>query len=109
MKCAMSLTSNLGQEDTYPFLRIPAFNELNEVFQSVFGDDIKFAILKFLCGKKAASVREIARGVGMSHKNVLKYLEFLASKDVVEIAYQTPHVKLYRLSRRAAILERVLE
>ena len=105
----LSLGRNVDLNEVYPFLRIPAFNELNEHFQNVFGDDIKFAILRFLCHRKAASVREIARGVGMSHKNVLKYLDFLASKEVVEIAYQTPHVKLYRLSRRAAILERVLE
>ena len=105
----MSIEGKVDQEELYPFLRIPAFNELNDLFQNVFGDDIRFAILKFLCGKKAASVREISRGVGMSHKNVLKYLDYLASKEVVEIAYQTPHVKLYRLARRASILERVLE
>lgn len=103
--------SSVGELEDHQFdalLRNGGFHEILSIGAAVFGEDVKYSIIKFLCSRKAASVREIARNVGMSHKNLLKYLDFLERRGVVSVVYSGPNIRLYSLSERASILARLL-
>ena len=80
--------------------------ELCKLYAILFKDDIKYMILKFLSSKDVASIREISRNVGMSHKNLAKYLDFLVRNDALEVVYSSPTIKLYKLSQRGSIFKK---
>ncbi|MCS7141122.1 MAG: ArsR family transcriptional regulator [Candidatus Nitrosocaldus sp.] len=76
------------------------------IFSTIYSEDVVFNILAYLCKKKQGSTREIARYVGISHKNLAKYLEILVEKGMVEIAYDKPNLRVYRLRDDISILKR---
>jgi predicted transcriptional regulator len=79
-----------------------------DLIRIIWGDGINYLILKFLCNTEVASIRETARHVGMSHKNLIKYLDSLVKKDVIEVSYSSTNIRLYRISKRAGILRKML-
>jgi len=83
--------------------------ELCKLYAILFKDDMKYMILKFLSSKDVASIREIAKNVGMSHKNLAKYLDFLVNKGFLEVVYSGPNIKLYKLSQKALIFKKFLK
>jgi len=50
---------------------------LFKLFSHLYCEDIKFMILEALSVREGASMRELARIVGIHHKNLSKYLEEL--------------------------------
>ncbi|MCP8308307.1 MAG: winged helix-turn-helix transcriptional regulator [archaeon] len=83
--------------------------ELSDLHEKIFRDNTKFLILKFLSHRDCASIREIARNVGMSHKNLSKYLDFLVDNGALEVVYTSPNIKLYKLSQKASIFKKFLK
>jgi|GEM_PF-3103354 len=89
--------------------RILSGNDFQEAFRILliaYSDDIKFQILKHLCEKEVASMREIAKNVGISPKNVTKYLDQLQLKGIVEVVYSRSNIKLYRLTEEASLIKK---
>ncbi|MEM3404495.1 MAG: winged helix-turn-helix domain-containing protein [Nitrososphaeria archaeon] len=88
---------------------ISSGNDFQEAFRILimaYSDDIKFQILKCLCEKEVASMREIARCVGISPKNITKYLDQLQLKGIVEVAYSRSNIKLYKITEEASLIKR---
>ncbi len=103
----MVLAGELEDPSLEALLKNRYFHEFMGVYVSIFGDDVRYSIIKFLCTRRSASGREIARNVGMSHKNVAKYLEDMTKKGVLEVSYEGHNIRLYVISPRAAILEKL--
>jgi len=80
-----------------------------KIFSEIYGGDVKFLALMYLCNNGAASIREIARYVGISHKNLSLHLDYLASKGAVEVVYSKPNLKLYRASAKLSSLENLFK
>ena len=72
--------------------------EMFAFFEIVFKTDIRFKIIVELSNREAACLREISRNVGISHKNLAKYLETLEQKGVVETYPVGVRNKVYRLA-----------
>ena len=87
-------------------LKSSEISDLSMLYKIIFGDDVRFLTLNFLCNKDCASIREIARNVGISHKNLVKYLDFLVDKGALEVVYSSLNIKLYKLSQKASILRK---
>jgi len=79
-----------------------------EVFLKMYADDVDLLTVVFLCRREVASLREIARHVGMSHKNLATHLDRLVSKGIVELTYEKPNLKLYRLAAKASVIKPLL-
>jgi len=67
-------------------------------FVTVFQADVRFKIVATLSNREAAGLREIARKVGISHKNLVKYLQTLEEKGIIETYPIGIRNKVYRLS-----------
>jgi predicted transcriptional regulator len=83
--------------------------DLFRLYEKIFGNDIRFLILKFLSNRDCASIREIARNVGMSHKNLVKYLDHLVDSDALEVVYTSSNIKLYKLSQNSSMLKKLFK
>lgn len=83
--------------------------ELFNIFRNVFGTDIKFLVILYLCKVEVASIRNIAKHVNISHKNLAHHLDYLESKGVVEIVYNARNLKLYRLSRNLNMFKTMIK
>jgi len=83
-------------------------NMLVEFLKQTYKDNVKFRIIVELCKIEGASLRELARKVGISHSNLAKHLDFLVEKGVVEYFYASPRVKVYRLSKKYQKLRDIL-
>ena len=79
-----------------------------DFLKQIYKDNIKFKIICELCKIEGASLRELARKVGISHSNLSKHLDFLVRKGVVEYFYASPRVKVYRLSKKYEQLKNLL-
>jgi len=90
-------------------LKSSEISDLSRLCKTIFGDDMRFLTLKFLCNRDCASIREIAKNVGMSHKNLVKYLDFLVNKGALEVVYSSSNIRLYKLSQKASILKKFLK
>jgi DNA-binding HxlR family transcriptional regulator len=77
---------------------------LFKLFSSVYCEDVKFRILEALSVREGTSLRQLARVVGIHHKNLSKYLEELSRKGVVESFEINPRMWVYRLSRECEFL-----
>ena len=76
------------------------------MFELIFHDDVRFRVLRALSCREAAGLRELARLVGIHHKNLRKYLDDLISKGIVDSFKVNPVVKAYRLSDRYRFLKK---
>lgn len=65
----------------------------------VFDQDIKFRIIIALAKREALTLRELARNVGISPKNLYKYLAELNDKGIITYIEVSPRIKVYTLSR----------
>ena len=83
-------------------------NDLFANFSEIFGRDIRFLVLKFLSSKEVASIREISRKVGMSPKNLSKYLDHLTDKGVIEVVYRGKNIRLYRIAQKGEVIKRFI-
>ena len=83
--------------------------EIMELFETLFRNDIKFRILSVLSNREGACLREIARNVGISHKNLVKYLDTLSQKGIVEVYPVGIRYKVYRLSPKYDFVRQVLK
>jgi len=77
---------------------------LFKLFSSVYCEDVKFMILEALSVREGTSMRELARTVGIHHKNLSKYLEELSGKGALESFEVNPRMRVYRLSRECEFL-----
>jgi DNA-binding IclR family transcriptional regulator len=80
-----------------------------ELFSMIYCHDVKFLVIRALSEKDLASLREIARRAGVSPKTASKYVEELVSKGIVEVLYDEPNIKLYRLSEKAILFKKFFE
>ncbi|GBF09366.1 hypothetical protein apy_10910 [Aeropyrum pernix] len=65
----------------------------------MYQNDAKIRILLYLADlERPASIRKIARNVGMSHKNVIKHLDELKNVGLVEVAYKQSNLTLYKIT-----------
>ena len=80
-----------------------------QIFSQIYSEDVKFRTILFLCKNNAASIRQIARHVGISHKNLAAYLDYLESKGIAKVLYNKPNMKLYGLSDKASLLRNLLK
>jgi DNA-binding transcriptional ArsR family regulator len=78
-------------------------------FEIVFKDDVRFKIITILLHREGACLRELARNVGMSHKNLAKYLEVLVGKGVVDLIPVGIRDKIYRLNPNYVFLREVMQ
>lgn len=46
------------------------------------------------------SIRKLARCVGMAPKNMARYVEELRSRGIIECVYESPKLRLYKISPR---------
>lgn len=60
-------------------------------------NDINFRIVVALSQREGLGLRELARTVGMSPKNLYKYLEELSEKNIVRSFHVSPRMKIYTL------------
>ena len=74
--------------------------EVLSFFEIIFRNDIRFRIIMILSNREGAGLREIARNAGISHKNLLKYMDALAEKRIVEVYPVGIKNKVYRLSTK---------
>lgn len=75
------------------------------VFELIFREDVRFKIIRTLSNREAANLRQIARCVGISHKNLSKYLEKLMQKGVVEAYSVGVRMRIYRLASKYDFLK----
>jgi DNA-binding transcriptional ArsR family regulator len=69
-------------------------------FELIFRTDVRFRIISCLANREGACLREIARNVGMSHKNLAKYLEKLMQKGVLEAFPVGLGGRVYKLANK---------
>ena len=79
-------------------------SELLSLFEVVFKNDVRFRIIVILSNREAACLREIARNAGISHKNLVKYLENLTQKGIVETYPVGVRNRVYRLAGKYSYL-----
>ena len=73
-------------------------------FKLIFADDVRFKIVDVLAKREGANLREIARCVGISHKNLSRYLEYLVKKGVIDVFPVGIGMKVYRLAPKYDLL-----
>lgn len=85
-----------------PVERCTETTYLLRIIMDVISNDPRVRIITCLANKQDEffSVRKIALCVNLAPKNLVKYLEELRRNGIVEIAYETPKLKLYRLNPR---------
>jgi predicted transcriptional regulator len=86
-----------AQQTQQPQVTAP---EVLSFFETIFRNDIRFRIIMILSNREGAGLREIARNAGISHKNLLKYLEILAEKRIIEVYPVGIKNKVYKLSTK---------
>jgi len=74
--------------------------EVLSFFETIFRNDIRFRIIIILSNREGAGLREIARNAGITHKNLLKYMETLAEKQIVDVYPVGIKNKVYKLSTK---------
>lgn len=79
--------------------------KLFHAFRVIFEDDTYFKIIESLAEREGANLRETAREVGLSHKNLSKYLVELTRKGVIDSFPAGRRIKIYRLSDDYAFLK----
>ena len=82
--------------------------ELLSLFESVFRNDVRFRVMVILSNREGACLREIARNVGISHKNLSKYLDILTQKGVVEVYPIGTRNRVYKLASKYSYLRSFL-
>lgn len=78
------------------------------LFRTVFRNDVRFKILTCLANREGANLREIARNVSLSHKNLAKYLKKLMQEGVVEAFPVGLRSRVYRLNAKYDFLREFL-
>lgn len=81
---------------------------LIEFLVKVYKDNVHFKIICELCKIEGASLRELARKVGIAHSNMAKHLDTLIKNGVVESFKINPRMRVYRLSQKFQPLKTVL-
>jgi len=79
-----------------------------EFLKRTYKNNVRFKIVCELCKVEGASLRELARRVGISHSNLPRHLDQLVEKGVVEYFYASPRVRIYRLSKKYEELKEIL-
>ena len=77
-------------------------------FEAMFKNDIRFRIVVTLSKREAAGLREIARSVGISHKNLSKYLEELKQEGVIDTFQIGLRNKVYKIALRYDFVRKFL-
>jgi DNA-binding transcriptional ArsR family regulator len=83
-------------------------DRLVRFFRTVFANDVRFKIIMCLANREGACLREIARDVGISHKNLSKYLDKFMHKGVVEAFPVGLRSRVYRLATKYDFLRESL-
>ncbi len=73
-------------------------------FRLIFAEDVRFKVIDVLAKREGANLREIARCVGISHKNLARYLDCLVKKGVVDVYPVGIGMRVYRLSPKYDLL-----
>jgi predicted transcriptional regulator len=76
-------------------------------FRLIFAEDVRFKIIDVLAKREGANLREIARCVGISHKNLARYLDCLIKKGVIDAYPVGLGMKVYRLSPKYDLLRKL--
>lgn len=79
-----------------------------EFLKRTYRDNVRFKIVRELCKIEGASLRELARKVGISHSNLSRHLDLLVEKGVVEYFYASPRIRIYKLSKKYEQLKDIL-
>ena len=74
--------------------------EIMAFFGLVFRSDVRFRIIVELAKREGACQSEISRNVGMSRKNLVRYLELLVHRGIVEAYSVGIRDNVYRLSAK---------
>jgi predicted transcriptional regulator len=77
-------------------------------FMMIFRSDVRFKVVLVLAKREGACLSEIARNVGMSHKNLAKYLEVLMQNGIVEAYSVGMRDRVYRLANKYSFLRQLL-
>jgi predicted transcriptional regulator len=79
-------------------------SDILSLFEVVFRNDVRFRVIVILSNREAACLREIARNAGISHKNLVKYLETLTQKGIVETYSVGVRNRVYKLASKYSYL-----
>ena len=82
--------------------------EILSLFETIFKTDVRFKIIVTLSNREGAGLREIARNVGISHKNLTKYLETLEQKEILQTYPIGVRNKAYKLSPKYEFVRQYL-
>jgi len=96
MDSSFIVNSTLGEQSEIESNAI----EMLAFFNDLFKGDIRIKIVATLSRREGAGLREIARSVGISHKNLQKHLEVLEEKGIVQAFPIGPLRNVYKLSPR---------
>ena len=78
------------------------------LLRALEGECAKVRVLRLLAARGPLSMREVARGLGLSFKTAARHLEELEEAGLVRVLYGRPNMKLYHLSELALRLEGAL-
>jgi DNA-binding transcriptional ArsR family regulator len=74
-------------------------------FRSIYREDVRYKIIHALSKKELATLRGLARQVGLSHKNLRKYLNQLIENGIVESYPVGVRMRIYRLSKQCDLIK----
>jgi len=88
----------------------PAINapEILAFFQTIFRGDVRFRVIVVLSKREGACLSEISRKVGMSRKNLAKYLDTMIQSGIVEAYSVGMRDNVYRLATKYSYLRQFL-
>ena len=107
-KGTIKLVSNSGDGARQKELEEVSNEDLLKFFLTIFQTDVRFRIVATLSSREGAGLREIARHVGISHKNLAKYLQDLEEKGVLETYPIGVRNRVYRLAPKYGFVKRSL-
>lgn len=70
---------------------------------SIMSDDPRIKAIICMIGggeDELFSIRKLARCVGLAPKNMARYVEELRSRGIIECVYESPKLRLYKISPR---------
>ena len=79
-------------------------NYVYQFFERIFKENVQFKVIQILSRREGACLRELARNVGMSHKNLAKYLQILVEKGVIDSVPVGLRDRIYKLNANYSFL-----
>jgi len=80
-------------------------SDVFDALRMVFDEDIRLRIIAMLAEREEASLRELARSLGVAHKSLARYLDELTEKGIVETFEPEAARRAYRIAGQHAYLK----